>query len=87
MALGIPSAFIICEDNQRTGGYGMRDEGLACYLGEAGCVDWGNVKDKIKQLINDYRLRLEYSFRSKKYVDGKGVLRVAELIHRHIARL
>ncbi|OPX88184.1 MAG: UDP-2,4-diacetamido-2,4,6-trideoxy-beta-L-altropyranose hydrolase [Pelotomaculum sp. PtaB.Bin104] len=87
MALGVPSAFFICENNQRTGGYGMRDEGIACYLGEAGLVDWKKVRDKVKQLINNYRLRLKYSLRSQKYVDGKGALRVAGLIHRHIGHL
>lgn len=80
MALGIPGAFIISEENQIPGARGICEAKLMLYLGRAESFNNDKAAAKLMRLITDKDMRLNYSIRSRQYVDGKGAFRVASEI-------
>ena len=82
-ACGTPTVAFSFADNQLYGvecfGNGFMISAGDIREDESRCLD--RIIEGIIKLVSDFELRLEYTKRAQDLVDGKGALRIAELLH------
>ncbi len=80
MALGVPTAIIISEDNQRPGGLAMVSAKATVLLGDTAQWDSDQAFEKINSLIHNAASREAIAKAGSKLVNPKGACQVANTI-------
>lgn len=83
--MGLPSIVIAVAENQVEIAESLSKRGLIVYLGKSENVRASDIKDSIELLLNDGKKMLRMSAASKRLIDGKGVVRVADQLSRREA--
>jgi len=77
---GIPNIIITIAENQIKSAKGLDNKSVSLYLGSESIVDMNYVKKKIDELINNDKLRKTMSNNGKKLVDGRGKIRIINVM-------
>ncbi len=80
MALGVPTAIMICEDNQRPGGLAMADAKATVLLGDTAQWDPNRAFEKLNALIHNAASREALAKAGSGLVNPKGAQQVASTI-------
>lgn len=82
-ACGVPTVCFSIADNQLNGVNAYGEKGVLAYVGD---VRNGKeqlliaIKKHLDKLLDDKRLRIKYSENGKNTIDGRGAMRIAELL-------
>jgi len=79
---GIPNIIISIADNQLAISNEFDKQNISIYLGKKEQFSSENLKNKVKELIEDSSLRKKLSGNGKKLVDGKGKQRIVEFMEK-----
>lgn len=80
-AVGTPTVSYSFVDNQLDNVRKFHEDEIMYYAGDARNTDiTGNIMQALSRYCNDFRLRQERSGKMQKLVDGKGALRIAEVL-------
>lgn len=83
--MGLPSIVIAVAENQVEIAESLSKRGSIVYLGKSENVRASDIKESIEQLLNDGKKMRRMSSASKRLIDGKGVVRVADQLSRREA--
>ena len=79
---GIPNMIITIADNQRNIAYEMDKQNVSISIGDKKEFKAEKVRNKVNELINNHSLRKNMSRNGRKLVDGKGRIRVVDVMER-----
>ncbi|GAG07678.1 unnamed protein product, partial [marine sediment metagenome] len=79
---GIPNIIITLADNQLNIAHELDKQKISTYLGTKNEIEIEQLKNKVKELINNDSLRKTMSQNGKKLVDGKGKERIVRFMER-----
>jgi len=79
---GIPNIIITVADNQLNIAKELDNQEISIYLGIKHEIKREQLKNKVKELINNHSLRKNLSQNGKKLVDGKGKERIVNFMER-----